>query len=150
MKKLIVPVVLLSIFSSTAFAEEPTTKQAEHEEGCLVTPPVIKTVYVNVPGPTVYVDKAVPGPTVYVNVPGPTVYVDKPIVQTQTVVETQTVSVPGPVTQVQVQVENPVNIALQAKFDGLKSKYASLLKSYKSIHNHEVKEKIKYLSRKHK
>ena len=124
---------------SPAHAEDsPEPKHVE--ETCT---PIVKTVYVNVPGPTVYVDKPVPGPTVYVNVPvpGPTVYVDKPVVETKTVVETQTVTVPGP-TQT-ITVESPVNTGLQTQLAKLKAKYAKLLKSYKINRKHEVTEKAK-------
>ena len=138
MKKLIVPVILLSMFSSTAYAEEPA--HVDKEEVCT---PITNTVYVNVPGPTVYVN--VPGPTVTVTrdvpVPGPTIYVDKPIVETKTV----TVDVPGPSTT--VTVENPVNANLQKQLDTLKSKYAKLLKSYNINRKHEISEAAK---RKHK
>ena len=122
---------------SPAHAEDsPEPKHVE--ETCT---PIVKTVYVNVPGPTVYVN--VPGPTVRVNVPvpGPTVYVDKPVVETKTVVETQTVTVPGP-TQT-ITVESPVNIGLQTQLAKLKAKYAKLLKSYKINRKHEVTEKAK-------
>jgi hypothetical protein len=136
MKKIIIPVVLLSIFSSTAYASE--APHVEKEETCT---PITKTVYVDVPGPTVYVN--VPGPTVTViktvTLTGPTVYVDKPVV------ETQTVTVPGPATT--VNVENPVNTDLQKQIDALKIKYAKLLKSYTISHNAEVREAAK---RKHK
>lgn len=138
MKKLIVPVILLSVFSSTAYAAEPL--HIEKEETCT---PITNTVYVNVPGPTVYVN--VPGPTTTVvktvEVPGPVVYVDKPIVETNTV----TVDVPGPSTT--VTVENPLNTDLKKQLDALKVKYAKLLKSYKIKSKHEVAEAAK---RKHK
>lgn len=136
MKKIIIPVILLSVFSSTAIADEP--KHVDKEETCT---PITNTIYVDVPGPTVYVN--VPGPTVTVTksitVPGPTVYVDKPVV------ETQTVTVAGPATT--VTVENPVNTDLQKQLDTLKVKYAKLLKSYKINRKHEIAEAAK---RKHK
>ena len=144
-------IVLNFAMIPSAYAED--SPEPQHiEDSCPVVSPVIKTVYVNVPvpGPTVYVDKLIAGPTVYVNVPvpgpianvpvpGPTVYVDKPVV------ETQTITVPGPITT--VTIENPLNIALQSKFDALKIKYIKILRSYTLLHKHEVKEKAKYFSR---
>jgi ribosomal protein L21 len=125
---------------SPVYADDSPEK-SHTEETCPA--PIIKTVYVDVPGPTVYVDKPVPGPTVYItkSVPGPTVYVDKPVVETKTVVETQTVTVAGP-TQT-ITVENPINTDLQVQLAKLKAKYAKLLKSYKINRKHEVTEKAR-------
>jgi len=143
-KKVFIVVALLTLGLMSPVHSEDSPNPHPTDDSCPV-----KTVYVNVPtpGPTVYVDKPVPGPTVYVNVPGPTVnvpvpgptvYVDKPVIETQTV--------PGQVTQVQVQVENPINTSLQSQVAALKAKYAKLLRSYTLLHKHEVKEKAKYFS----
>ena len=139
MKKAPIAVAVLLTMGLISPAHAEDSPEPKHvEETCT---PIVKTVYVNVPGPTVYVN--VPGPTVRVNVPvpGPTVYVDKPVVETKTVVETQTVTVPGP-TQT-ITVESPVNIGLQTQLAKLKAKYAKLLKSYKINRKHEVTEKAK-------
>ena len=141
MKKASIALAVLLTMGLISPAHAEDSPEPKHvEETCT---PITNTVYVNVPGPTVYVDRAIPGPTVYVNVPvpGPTVYVDKPIVETKTVVETQTVTVPGP-TQT-ITVENPINTDLQVQLDKLKAKYAKLLKSYKINRKHEVTEKAK-------
>ena len=139
MKKAPIAVAVLLTMGLISPAHAEDSPEPKHvEETCT---PIVKTVYVNVPGPTVYVN--VPGPTVRVNVPvpGPTVYVDKPVVETKTVVETQTVTVPGP-TQT-ITVESPVNTGLQTQLAKLKAKYAKLLKSYKINRKHEVDEKAK-------
>ena len=139
MKKAPIAVAVLLTMGLISPAHAEDSPEPKHvEETCT---PIVKTVYVNVPGPTVYVN--VPGPTVRVNVPvpGPTVYVDKPVVETKTIVETQTVTVPGP-TQT-ITVESPVNIGLQTQLAKLKAKYAKLLKSYKINRKHEVTEKAK-------
>jgi len=68
---------LLSLGFLTPVHAEDSSNTSHVEETCLVTPPVIKTVYVNVPGPTVYVNqgssvKQEPKTsiqTVYVNLP---------------------------------------------------------------------------------
>jgi hypothetical protein len=54
---------LLSLGFLTPVHAEDSSNTSHVEETCTAVPPVIKTVYVNVPGPTVNV----PGPTVYVN-----------------------------------------------------------------------------------
>ena len=139
MKKAPIAVAVLLTMGLISPAHAEDSPEPKHVEKTCT--PIVKTVYVNVPGPTVYVN--VPGPTVRVNVPvpGPTVYVDKPVVETKTVVETQTVTVPGP-TQT-ITVESPVNIGLQTQLAKLKAKYAKLLKSYKINRKHEVTEKAK-------
>jgi len=77
-------VIILSLgVLSPAYADDGGRDDGG-KQSCPVVPPVIQTVYVNVPvpGPTVYVDRnvPVPGPTVYLDkpVPGPTVYVNTP------------------------------------------------------------------------
>ena len=147
MKKLIIPVTVLSLFSFTAYADDgKTVEPVDHEEACPVVPPqtiyVDKIVYVDKPGPTVYVDKIVPGPTVYIdrNVAGPTVYVDKIVPETTTV--TNTVYVDKPIDRI-VSIENPLNSDIQNKLNKLTSKYNKLLKSYKIMRNHELKEAAK-------
>lgn len=148
MKKIITIAIALSMLTSTAFAEDGSNKEKDDEKSCPVVPPqtiyVDKIVYVDkpVPGPTVYVDKIVPGPTVYVdrNVAGPTVYVDKVVPETITV--TNTVYVDKPIDRI-VSIENPLNTDIQNKLNKLTSKYNKLLKSYKIMHNHELKEAAK-------
>jgi hypothetical protein len=139
MKKLIIPVIALSLITFTSHADDK--KSIEQEDTCTVLPPIIKTVYVD---KIVYVDKVVPGPTVYVtkNVPGPVVYVDKVVTETNTV--TNTVYVDKPIVQDHtITVENPLNISLQNQLNALKNKYNKLLKSYKINRNHELKEASK-------
>ena len=130
MKKAPIAVAVLLTMGLISPAHAEDSPEPKHvEETCT---PIVKTVYVNVPGPTVRIN---------VPVPGPTVYVDKPVVETKTVVETQTVTVPGP-TQT-ITVESPVNTGLQTQLAKLKAKYAKLLKSYKINRKHEVTEKAK-------
>lgn len=92
---------------------------------------ITKIVYVNVPGPTVYITKEVP------------VYITKTVIETQTVVETKTVTVALPPVHDIVNVENPLNTSLQNKFNKLNAKYNRLLKSYKVMRKYILTKKKK-------